>query len=80
MTQETELFPALDSTRLARISRHMNALRGGNPKLTVCEEEWEKRLEGQRLAYMNVFLLDLLFYIIKSEHKHCVNDYQKRRR
>jgi len=79
MTTEKESSRLLDSTKLAKLSRSINKARGGNHDLTVCEEEWERRLEGCKWAYFNVLILNYIFSIWKEEDNHCARDWQKRR-
>lgn len=78
MTKETPSSHLLDST-CARFSRKLNQLRGASPHLTICEEEWERRLDGCLKARVNVAILDFLFLVLKNDKHHCARDWQKRR-
>jgi len=66
-------------TRLTKLSRNLNRIRGGNPTYTMSEEEWDRRLNGCRLARLNVKLIDLLFFLLVKEKYHCREDWRKRR-
>ena len=69
----------LGSTPLTKLSKKLNLMRGGDPKLTICQEEWERRLDGQKLAKVNVKLLDIYFLVVSNEVNHCCRDWQKGR-
>lgn len=65
---------------MKKLSMILNKVRGGHPDVTICTVEWERRLNGKKLAKFNVFILDLCFKLVKNEDNHCCRDWQKWKR